>query len=41
MEWNAKLITHKFEKRIAVYFAKDTTFIERIITFRGARKFNL
>jgi integrase/recombinase XerD len=37
MEFTAKVVTHKFEKRIAVYFEKNVLLIERIKTFEGAR----
>ncbi len=37
MEWNAKLITHKSQKRIAVYFEKNLLLIERIKSVPGAR----
>ena len=37
MEWTAKLITHKFEKRIAVFFEKDPLLIQRMRTIEGAR----
>lgn len=36
MTWNAKLITHKKEKRIAVYFEKDAALIARIKKLDGA-----
>jgi integrase/recombinase XerD len=37
MNWNAKIITHKTEKRIAVYFEKNATLIARIKQIEGAR----
>ena len=37
MEWNAKLITHKFEKRIAVFFEKNQLLIERMRAIKGSR----
>lgn len=37
MKWKAKLIIHKSEKRIAVYFEKDLILIARIKTIEGAR----
>lgn len=37
MNWSAKIITHKKEKRIAVYFEKNAALITRIKSFDGAR----
>ncbi|RTY97431.1 integrase [Flavobacterium sp. RSP49] len=37
MSWNAKVITHKKEKRIAVYFEKNQELITRIKTVAGSR----
>ncbi|SDH80293.1 integrase/recombinase XerD [Flavobacterium omnivorum] len=37
MNWSAKLLTHKNEKRIAVYFNKNAEFIARIKQIDGAR----
>ena len=37
MEWSAKIITHKKEKRIAVYFKKNAQLIARIKQLEGAR----
>ncbi|WP_396171694.1 tyrosine-type recombinase/integrase [Flavobacterium sp.] len=37
MEWEAKIITHKKEKRIAVYFEKDLDLIARIKQIDGTR----
>jgi integrase/recombinase XerD len=37
MNWTAKLLTHKKEKRIAVYFEKNTALIARIKPLDGAR----
>ncbi|WP_291098116.1 MULTISPECIES: tyrosine-type recombinase/integrase [unclassified Flavobacterium] len=37
MNWSAKVITHKKEKRIAVYFEKNAEFIARIKEIGGAR----
>ncbi len=37
MEITAKLITHKFQKRIAVYFEKNAALIVRIRSVKGAR----
>ena len=37
MNWSAKLLTHKNEKRIAVYFDKNVEFIARIKQIDGAR----
>ena len=37
MNWEAKIITHKHEKRIAVYFEKNDEFIARIKKLDGAR----
>jgi integrase/recombinase XerD len=37
MEWEAKTITHKGSKRIAVYFEKDLDLIARIKQIDGAR----
>jgi integrase/recombinase XerD len=37
MNWSAKLLTHKNEKRIAVYFDKNAEFIARIKQIDGAR----
>lgn len=37
MKWSAKIITHKKEKRIAVYFEKNTEWIVRIKQLEGAR----
>lgn len=37
MNWSAKLLTHKNEKRIAVYFEKNVEFIARIKQIDGAR----
>jgi hypothetical protein len=35
MNWSAKIITHKKEKRIAVYFEKDIDLIARIKRLDG------
>jgi integrase/recombinase XerD len=37
MNWSAKIITHKKEKRIAVYFEKNAELIARIKQLEGAR----
>jgi integrase/recombinase XerD len=37
MNWSAKIISHKGEKRIAVYFEKNRELIERIKKLDGAR----
>jgi integrase/recombinase XerD len=37
MVWEAKILTHKKEKRIAVYFKKDADLIARIKQIDGAR----
>ena len=37
MNWKAKIITHKNEKRIAVYFEKNAEFIARIKEFDGSK----
>ena len=37
MNWEAKLISHKKEKRIAVYFKKNAKLIARIKQLEGAR----
>lgn len=37
MHWTAKAIVHKGEKRIAVYFEKNTQWIARIKQLEGAR----
>ena len=37
MYWKAKTISHKKEKRIAVYFEKNTELITRIKQIEGAR----
>lgn len=37
MNWKAKLITHKGEKRIAVLFEKEATLLAKIKAFEGAR----
>ena len=37
MNWCAKIITHKKEKRIAVYFEKNAELIARIKQLEGAR----
>jgi len=37
MNWSAKIITHKKEKRIAVYFEKNAEWIARIKEINGAR----
>jgi len=37
MNWSAKIITHKKEKRIAVYFEKNAELIARIKEINGAR----
>ncbi|TRX15996.1 site-specific tyrosine recombinase/integron integrase [Flavobacterium franklandianum] len=37
MKWEAKIITHKKEKRIAVYFEKDIDLIARIKKLDGSR----
>jgi integrase/recombinase XerD len=37
MNWSAKVIIHKKEKRIAVYFEKNAEWIARIKQFEGAR----
>ena len=37
MNWTAKLLTHKKEKRIAVYFEKNAVLIARIKQIDGAR----
>lgn len=37
MNWEAKIITHKKEKRIAVYFEKNAVLITRIKKLEGSR----
>jgi integrase/recombinase XerD len=37
MNWEAKIITHKKERRIAVYFKKNAELIARIKKLKGAR----
>lgn len=37
MNWNAKIISHRGSKRIAVYFEKNTGLITRIKEIEGAR----
>ena len=37
MKWEAKIITHRKEKRIAVYFEKDIDLIARIKRLEGSR----
>lgn len=37
MNWEAKIITHRKEKRIAVYFEKNVDLIARIKQLEGAR----
>lgn len=37
MNWSAKIISHKGEKRIAVYFEKNKDLIERIKKLEGSR----
>jgi len=37
MHWKAQLITHRKEKRIAVYFEKDAALISRIKQLEGSR----
>jgi integrase/recombinase XerD len=37
MNWTAKPIVHKTEKRIAVYFEKNADLIARIKQIEGAR----
>ena len=37
MNWEAKIITHKGSKRIAVYFEKNAELIARIKQFEGVR----
>jgi integrase/recombinase XerD len=37
MKWESKIITHKKESRIAVYFEKNPDFIARIKQLDGAR----
>jgi integrase/recombinase XerD len=37
MNWEAKIITHKKEKRIAVYFEKNANLIARIKKLEGSR----
>jgi integrase/recombinase XerD len=37
MYWKAELITHRQEKRIAVYFEKDAVLISRIKALEGSR----
>src|ERR1043165_1715870 len=37
MYWEAKIITHKKEKRIAVYFEKNSELIARIKKLDGSR----
>jgi len=37
MVWEAKTLTHKKEKRIAIYFKKDADLIARIKQIDGAR----
>jgi integrase/recombinase XerD len=37
MKWNAQIVSHKKEKRIAVYFEKDAELIGRIKKLEGAR----
>ena len=37
MYWSAKIISHNGDKRIAVYFEKNTELISRIRKVEGAR----
>ena len=37
MIWSAKIVSHKGEKRIAVYFEKNTDLIARIKKVEGSR----
>ncbi|MCF8323107.1 MAG: site-specific integrase [Flavobacterium sp.] len=37
MNWSAKIITHRKEKRIAVYFEKDAELIARVKLINGSR----
>jgi integrase/recombinase XerD len=37
MKWSAKIIVHKGEKRIAVFFERETELISRIKTYEGSR----
>jgi integrase/recombinase XerD len=37
MNWTAKLIKHRNESRVAVYFDKNANLIERIKLIEGAR----
>jgi len=37
MKWEAKIITHRKEKRIAIYFEKNIDLIARIKQIEGAR----
>ena len=37
MKWEAKLVKHNKEKRIAIYFEKDATIITRIKKLTGVR----
>src|SRR5690606_34649807 len=37
MKWSAKIITHRGEKRIAVYFEKNVDLITRIKKIEGSR----
>lgn len=37
MNWSAKIITHRKEKRIAVYFEKDPKLIARVKLINGSR----
>jgi hypothetical protein len=37
MNWEAKIITHRKEKRIAVYFEKNAELIARIKLVEGSR----
>jgi len=37
MNWEAKIITHKKEKRIAIYFEKNADLIARIKKLDGSR----
>jgi integrase/recombinase XerD len=37
MNWQAKTLVHRKEKRIAVYFEKNTDLISRIKKIEGSR----
>ena len=37
MKWQARIVTHKKEKRVAVYFEKDPELIGRIKKLEGVR----